>query len=89
MYHIILNLTEHILLVKLYAHNFQYASIQIIYKNYLTSMMQPRFRMAHPRVIFIHCIYLAKLDKEFETADTAQLVEFWTGDLEIAGSSLL
>ena len=29
--------------VKLYAHNYQHASIQIIYKNYYTSMTQPRF----------------------------------------------
>ena len=47
-------------------------------------MTQPHFRMAQPRVIFIHWLYFAKL-KYFAIADTAQLVEHLTDDLEITG----
>ena len=52
-------------------------------------MAQPRFRMAQPRIIFINCLYLAKLNPVLRIGDIAQLVERWNDDLEIAGSSPL
>ena len=38
-------------------------------------MTQPRFRTAQPRVIFIHCLYLAKLNPALRIGDIDQLVE--------------
>ena len=75
--------------VKLHAHNYQHASIQIIDENYYTSMMQPRSHMAQQRVIIIHCLYLAKLNPVLCIGRIAQLVEHLTDDLESAGSSSL
>ena len=48
-------------------------------------MTQPRFRMAQPRLIFIHCLYLAKLDQVLRIGVIAQMVERWNDYLEIAG----
>ena len=45
--------------------------------------------MTEPRVISIHCQYLAKLNPVLRIGRVAQLVEHWTDDLEIAGSSSL
>ena len=47
-------------------------------------MMQPRFRRAHPRLIFIHCLYLAKLNPVLRIGAIAHMVERWNDDLEIA-----
>ena len=72
---------------KLYAHNYQHASMQIIYK--FTWIYKYDFHMAQPHVIFMHCLYLAKLNPVLRIGRVAQLEEHWTDDLEIAGSSPL
>ena len=46
-------------------------------------MTQPRFRSAHPRLIFIHCLYLAKLNPVLRVVAIAQMVERRNDDLEI------
>ena len=48
-------------------------------------MTQPRFRMAQPHVIFIHCLYLAKLNQTPRMGVISQVVEHRNDDLEIAG----
>ena len=48
-------------------------------------MTQPRFRMVLPRLIFIHCLYLAKLTPVLRIDVIAQMVERRNDDLEIAG----
>ena len=45
-------------------------------------MTQPRFRRAQPRLIFIHCLYLAKLNP-LRIGAIAQMVEHQNDDLEI------
>ena len=52
-------------------------------------MTQLRFRMAQPRLIFIHWLYLAKLNPVLCIGDKAQFVEYWTDDFEIASSNPL
>ena len=47
-------------------------------------MTQPRFRRAQPRLIFIHCLYLAKLNPVLCIGAIAQMVERRNDDLEIA-----
>ena len=47
-------------------------------------MTQPRFRRAQPRLIFIHCLYLAKLNPVLRIGALAQMVERRNDDLEIA-----
>ena len=42
---------------------------------------------AQPRVIFIHCIYLAKCNTEVRIGDMAQLEERLDDDLKVAGSA--
>ena len=79
-----------LIFIKLYAHSYQHDSIKIIYKSYYTIITQPRFIMAQPRVIFIFCLYFAKLNPVylyFKRPCVAQLLEHWTDDLEIAGTS--
>ena len=48
-------------------------------------MKQPRFRMAQPRLISIHCLYLAQLNQILRIGVIAQMVERRKDDLEIAG----
>ena len=48
-------------------------------------MTQPRFRMAHPRVIFNLCLYLAKLNPILLIGYIAQKVEHRNDDLQNAG----
>ena len=48
-------------------------------------MIQHRFRLAQPRVIFIHCLYLAMLNPLLHIGYVAQMVEHRNDDLEIAG----
>ena len=48
-------------------------------------MTQPRFRMAQPGVIFIHCLYSAKLNPVLRIGVIAYIVERRNNDLEIAG----
>ena len=50
-------------------------------------MTQPRFRRAQPRLIFIHCLYWAKLNPVLRIGAIAQMVERWNDDLEIAEQS--
>ena len=57
-------------------------------------MTQPRFRRAQPRLIFIHCLYLAKLNPVLRIGTIAHMVEGRNDDLESrvldkAGSSPL
>ena len=47
-------------------------------------MTQPRFRRAQPRLIFMHCLYLAKLNPVLRIGATVQMVERRSDDLEIA-----
>ena len=47
-------------------------------------MTQPHFRWAQPRLIFIHCLYLAKLNPVLRIGAIAQMVERRNDDLEIA-----
>ena len=47
-------------------------------------MTQPRFRMTQPRLTFIHCLYLAKLNPVLRIGVIAQMVERRNDDLEIA-----
>ena len=47
-------------------------------------MSHPRFCMAQPRLIFIHCLYLAKLNPILRISVIAQVVERRNNDLEIA-----
>ena len=47
-------------------------------------MTQPRFRRAQSRLIFIHCLYLAKLNPVLRIGAIAQMVERRNDDLEIA-----
>ena len=47
-------------------------------------MTQPRFRRAEPRLIFIQCLYLAKLNPVLRIGAIAQMVERRNDDLEIA-----
>ena len=47
-------------------------------------MTQPRFRRTQPRLIFIHCLYLAKLIPVLRIGAIAQMVERQNDDLEIA-----
>ena len=51
-------------------------------------MTQPRFRMAHPRLTFINCLYLAKLNPVLRIGVIAQMVERRNDDLDIAGQCL-
>ena len=51
-------------------------------------MTQPRFRLAQPRVIFIHCLYLAKLNPVLRIGYIALMVECRNDDLEIDGQCL-
>ena len=44
---------------------------------------------AQTRVIFIHCLYLAKLNPVLRIGDIAQKVEHWNDYLDIPGSSPL
>ena len=48
-------------------------------------MTQPRFRIAQPRLTFIHCLYLAKLNLVLRIGVIAQMVERRNDDLDIAG----
>ena len=50
-------------------------------------MTQPRFRRAQPRLIFIHCLYLAKLNLVLRIGTIAQVVERRNDDLEMLNSS--
>ena len=45
--------------------------------------------MAQPRVIFINCLYLAKLNPELRIGSITQLVERFNDSLDIAGSGRL
>ena len=45
-------------------------------------MTQPRFRRAQPRLIFIHCLYLAKLNPVLRIRTIAHMVERQNDDLE-------
>ena len=45
-------------------------------------MTQPRFRWAQPRLIFIHCLYLAKLNPVLRIGTIAHMVERRNDDLE-------
>ena len=47
-------------------------------------MTQSRFRRAQPRLIFIHCLYLAKLIPVHRISAIAQMIERRNDDLEIA-----
>ena len=47
-------------------------------------MTQPRFHREQPRLIFIHCLYLAKLNPVPRIGAIAQIVERRNNDLEIA-----
>ena len=47
-------------------------------------MTQPRFRRAQPRLIFIHCLYLAQLNPVLRICAIAKMVEHRNDDLEIA-----
>ena len=47
-------------------------------------MTQPRFRRAHPRLIFINCLYLAQLNPVLRIGSKAQMVEHRNDDLETA-----
>ena len=47
-------------------------------------MTQPRFRRTHPRLIVIHCLYLAKLNPVLRIGAIAQMVERRNDVLEIA-----
>ena len=47
-------------------------------------MTQPHFRRAQPSLIFIHCLYLAKLNPVIHIGAIAQMVERQNDDLEIA-----
>ena len=46
--------------------------------------MQPLFRRTQPRLIFIHCLYLAKLNPVLRIGAIVQMVERRNDDLEIA-----
>ena len=48
-------------------------------------MTQPRFRMAQPRLIFTHCLYLAKVIPVLRIGVIAQMVERRNDTPEIAG----
>ena len=50
-------------------------------------MTQPRFRRAQPRLIFINCLYLAKLNPVLRIGAIAQMVERRNDDLEIADNA--
>ena len=43
----------------------------------------------HHRVIFIHCLYSATFNTVLRIGRVARLVEPWTDDLDIVGSSPL
>ena len=45
---------------------------RLFIKKYYTSITQRRFRMAQQSVIFIHCLYLAKLDPVLHIGDIVQ-----------------
>ena len=45
-------------------------------------MTQPRFRRAQPRLILIHCLYLAKLNPALRIGAMMQMVERRNDDLE-------
>ena len=45
-------------------------------------MTQPRFRRAQPRLIFIHCLHLAKLNPGLRIGIIAHMVERRNDDLE-------
>ena len=47
-------------------------------------MTQPRFRRAQPCVMFIYCLYLAKLNPVLRIGAIAQMVERRNDVLEIA-----
>ena len=47
-------------------------------------MIQPGFRRTQPRLIFIHCLYLAKLNPVLRIGAIAQMVERRNDNLEIA-----
>ena len=47
-------------------------------------MTQPRFRRAQLRLIFIHCLYLAKLNPVLRIGAIAQMVEHRNDDIKIA-----
>ena len=51
-------------------------------------MTQPQFCMTQPRVISIHCLYLAKLNPVLRIGCIAQKVECWNDDLDVDISSL-
>ena len=52
-------------------------------------MTQTRFSKVPPRVIFIHCLYLAKVTPILRIGDVAPQVERLYENLKIAGSSPL
>ena len=47
-------------------------------------MTQPRFHRAQPPLIFIQCLYLAKLNPVFRIGTIAQMAKRRNDDLEIA-----
>ena len=47
-------------------------------------MTQPLFRRVQPRLIFIYCLYLAKLNPVLRIGAIAHMVERRNDDLEIA-----
>ena len=47
-------------------------------------MTQPRFRRAQPCLIFIHCLYLAKLNRVLRIGAIVQMLERRNDDLDIA-----
>ena len=47
-------------------------------------MTQPRFPRAQARLIFIHCLYFAKLNPLHRIGAIAQMVERRNDDLDIA-----
>ena len=63
--------------------------LRLLVKHYYTNITPTCFCIGQPRVIFIHCLYLAKLRLVLSIGDIAQLVKRWNYDLEIAGSSPL
>ena len=50
-------------------------------------MTQPRFRRAQPRFIFIHCLYLAKLNQVLHIGAIVQMVERRNDDLDCANNA--
>ena len=51
-------------------------------------MAQPLFPRTQPRLIFLHCLYLAKLNPVLRIGAIAQTVERRNGDLEIVEQCL-